>query len=427
MMGRMPPAVPGLAVLAWALAGVVAAAAGEALARSGDVASTGLMVPIAALFVRAALRRTLTPPPFGRARVRLGDLALPLLPVTPARRFGLEFAGNLVTSGGWIALGVLPVVLILQANGLGLSAGLAVAPAAWLMGSIPLAGPGRWPQIAVGTGFLVALLPAALTGVSDRELPIFAPIAMFALLIGYTSAVPPRSPAAARAAQTTTVVGRTLVRATQLEVRPAESAEARLRRLARLRLGRLSVNLVGTGVAVFVVTTALTDSEAMRRSVVSNIGYIFWAVSESAVIGFAGLVVGTRAPTGRPGLTTAFCLPLATADRLRLATRFALACGLPATLSVTATVVLLGTDTASAVFPIGFVAAIPFVRAGLIAAGAAELNGGALAIMYLGAMGPGMIAAGAQLQSFGWLFIGMILTTAAWLPAAIRGVRVAFF
>lgn len=427
MMGRIPPGQPGLAVLGWALAGVVAAAAGEALARSGDFASAGLLVPIVALFVRAALRRSLTPQPFGRARVRLGDLPLPLLPVTPARRFGLEFAGNLVASGGWIALGVLPVVLVLQANGLGLSTGLAVAPAAWVMGSIPLAGPGRWPQIAVGASFLVALLPAALTGVSDREFPIFAPLAVFALLIGYTSVVELRSPAGARAAQTTTVVGRTLVRATQLEVRNAESAEARLRRLARVRLGRLAVTLVGTAAAVFLVNSALADFEVMRRSVNNMLGYIFWAVSEPTLLGFAGLVVGTRAPTSRPGLTTAFGLPVAAADRLRLAARFALACGLLAALSATTTVALLGMDAISAVFPVGLVAAMPFVRAGLIAAGEAELNGGAAVIMYLGAMGPTMLAAGALLQGFGWLFFGMVLTIAAWLPAAIRGVRVAFF
>jgi hypothetical protein len=431
-LGRIPPAQPLLAPVAMVLAGLIAAGAGAALIRSGFIATAGLVAAFLGAFVRTALRREVSPKPSGRASVRLGEQPLPLLPVTPARRFWGEFAANLGASAGWVALGLVLSMVILLGNGLGIAASVPVALGTWVLGSRPATGPRGWVGSADGLGVLLALVPATLAGVSPSEVPMFAMLAAINVLLWLAPGFFGRGLLAANRTPTKAAKGwgakstqRLLERSARLDVRADESAEARLRRLLLPEFGRQALVYLGWAGAYACAKVLTRDSPLWHVPIDTAFASTLGMAVPNAALEFAHFTLGTAASKSRPGLGPGFLLPIDHRSRLRITARFTLTLGLLVPMiGLPALVLMSGMNAASAV-NMAFWLTLPFstvdgVRRGELDTSPISTPAGLAALV-----GVCLLMMGIAFPSPLSLFFGAVLTFFVWLPTVVHTIRLA--
>lgn len=432
MIGRMPPAQASLAPVGMALGGLAAGGLCAGLAGSERAASAGLVSVLGAAFVRAALRRVVCPEPSGRAESRLGAQPLPLLPLTPAERFWGEFAGNLSASAGWVAAGLCVALIILLGGGVAITAGLVGALAAWVFGSLPVAGPRAWVGVLASIAVLLPLLPAAIAGVEGSEAPAFAVLVLFTALVWLGPvfiwrerlAAPTRSSTAANTAASKRTT-RWLERAARLDVRAGESAEARLGRLIRPEMGRQVLTAVGWAVVYCWIPTSVRDDPLLTTSI--QVAFTVWlgASAQSLAGDLARLLLGPAASRTRPALDFGFLLPLDVVRRRRLAARAVLGLGMFVALLGLATLALTGSPASGYGFAVSIWLTAPFDVVEQVRAGQSAPMLGRTATGIASWLGLMLLAVGIQFPGPFTLGVGGLVVMFVWLPMVVRSARLA--
>lgn len=418
----LPLAQPSLAPIGLVLGGLLAAAAGAGLARSGYFASVGPAALVAGFFVRAAVVRPVDPAPVERTHIRLGGGPMPLLPLTPGARFIGEWLGNLAVSAGWVALALVCVLPFVAGDRALLAGAVLPTVGGWLVGCLPWEGRGLRAWAEWAPGLVLALLPAAVAGLATDEGSTFGVLAPSAAAFWLLMPAKLRHPTVRTGHEGPAAALPWLTRAARLPARPGETAEARLGRLCRPGLAASCLRMMGVGALTVAVTRLFAHGSSEPSNLVTP---LFLSLSDVEALGFAAFALGTGAPTSRPMLTTALPLPVSPRAAERVAARYALAVGLSAAAVYAGTRLVLGDPVARFALPCSFLLVYPFAAAGRLQAGRPRAGIAFFVAPGLGALAFGWAVAGVVLGSGAAVILGGALAALLWLPLAVRGIRLA--